>query len=88
MCAARFRSGFPESDSFVRALGLVGSLRVCCLFAEVVVALGFLVGVEVGWRGEPGDAGAEVDGPLFFVDDVVVVGAEECSVVGAGGSAV
>jgi hypothetical protein len=54
----------------------------------VVVAAGFLVGVDVGWGDEPWDAGFDVDLPLFFVDEVVVVGAEEGAVVGAGGSAV
>jgi hypothetical protein len=54
----------------------------------VVVAAGFLVGVDVGWGDEPGDAGFEVDFPVFFVDQVVMVGAEQDAVVGAGGSAV
>jgi hypothetical protein len=54
----------------------------------VVVSLGFLGGVDVGWRDEPGDAGFDVDLPLFFVDEVVVMGAQEGAVVGAGGSAV
>jgi hypothetical protein len=54
----------------------------------LVVAAGCLFGVDVGWGDEPGDAGLHVDGPLFFVDEVVVAGAEECAVVGVGGSAV
>jgi hypothetical protein len=58
------------------------------LCSVVVVASGFLLGVDVGWWGEPGDAGVDVDFPVFFVDEVVVVGAEEDAVVGAGGSAV
>ena len=63
-------------------------LSAVVLSAVVVVASGFLVGVDVRWRDEPGDAGFEVDLPVFFVDEVVVVGAEEDAVVGAGGSAV
>jgi hypothetical protein len=55
---------------------------------SIVVAAWFLVWVDVGWRDEPGDAGFDLDGPVFFVDEVVVMGAEEGSVVGAGGSAV
>ena len=49
---------------------------------------GLLAWVDVGWRDEPGDAVVDVDFPLFFVDEVVVVGAEEGAVVGVGGSAV
>ena len=49
-----------------------------------MVLLGFLLWVDVGWGDVPGDAGAELDGPLFFVDEVVVVCAEECAVVGGG----
>jgi hypothetical protein len=56
--------------------------------SEVVVSLWLLVWVDVGWWFEPGDAGFDLDGPLFFVDEVVVMGAEQGSVVGAGGSAV
>ena len=73
-----------------RAWGVVGRL----LFEgwgwwfEVVVLLGFLFGVDVGWGDEPGRAGAELDGPPFFVDEVVVVLAEECAVSGGGGAAV
>ena len=48
----------------------------------VVVASGFLVGVDVGWGDEPGGAGFHGDGPVFFVDEVVVVAAEEGSVLG------
>jgi hypothetical protein len=55
---------------------------------EVVVLLGFLGGVDVAWGCEPWDAVAGVDGPLFFVDEVVVMGAEEGAVVGAGGAVV
>jgi hypothetical protein len=54
----------------------------------VVVSLGFLVGVDVGWRYEPGHAFGDMDLPLFFVDEVVVMGAQEGAVVGAGCSAV
>jgi hypothetical protein len=50
--------------------------------------LGLLVWVDVGWRDEPGDPGFDLDVPLFFVDQVVVMGAEQCAVVGAGGSVV
>ena len=53
-----------------------------------MVLLGFLGGVDVGWRCVPGDAVVDVDLPLFFVDEVVVVGAEEGAVLGAGCSAV
>jgi hypothetical protein len=53
-----------------------------------VVAAGFLAGVDVGWRDEPGDAVCDGDLPLFFMDEVVMVGAEQDAVVGAGGSAV
>src|SRR6476661_486773 len=51
---------------------------------------GFVGVVGVGRCGvgdEPGDAVFDVDVPLFCVDQVVVVGAEEDAVVGAGGSA-
>jgi hypothetical protein len=61
---------------------------VVVLCSVVVVASGFLGGVDVGWVLEPGDAGGDVVLPLFFVDEVVVVGAEEDAVVGVGGSAV
>ena len=53
-----------------------------------MVLSGLLGGVDVWWWDEPGDAVWHVDGPLFFVDEVVVVGAEEGAVVGAGGSVV
>jgi hypothetical protein len=56
--------------------------------SEVPVSSGLLVWVDVGWGEEPGDAGFDVDGPQFFVDEVVVMGAEQGSVVGAGASAV
>ena len=39
---------------------------------EVGVAEGFLVGVGVWWRDEPGCAGADVDAPVFLVDQVVM----------------
>src|SRR6478735_1823450 len=58
------------------------------LRSEVVVSSGCLVGVEVGWRDEPGNSRAGLDGPLFFVDQVVMVGTQERSVVCAGGTAV
>jgi hypothetical protein len=51
--------------------GSGGVAEVCGV--EVVVASGFLAWVDVRGRDEPGDAGAELDGPLFFVDQVVVV---------------
>ena len=54
----------------------------------VVVSLGFLAGVDVGWRDEPGDAVFDLDLPLLFVDEVVVMAAEEGAVLGAGCSAV
>jgi hypothetical protein len=53
----------------------------------VVVLSGLLAGVDVGWRDEPGDAVFHVDFPLLFVDQVVVVAAEQDAVVGVGGSA-
>jgi hypothetical protein len=65
-----------------------GRCRAASFESEVVVALGLLVGVDVGWWFEPGDAGCDVDGPVFFVDEVVVMGAEQGAVGGAGGSAV
>ena len=40
---------------------------------EVVVASLFLAWVDVRGWDEPGDAGAELDGPMFFVDQVLVV---------------
>ena len=40
---------------------------------QVVVASGFLAWVDVWGRDELGDAGAELDGPVFFVDQVVVM---------------
>jgi hypothetical protein len=43
--------------------------------------LALLAGVDVGWRDEPGDAGFDLDGPLLFVDEVVVMGAKQGSVV-------
>jgi hypothetical protein len=52
-----------------------------------VVAAGFSVGVEFWWGFEPGDFVGDFDGPQFFVDEVVVMGAEEDAVAGAGGSA-
>ena len=54
----------------------------------MVVSLGLLTRVDVGWRDEPGDAGFDLDLPLLFVDKVVVMGAQEGAVVSAGGSAV
>lgn len=53
---------------------------------EVVVLLGFLLRVDVAWGCEPGDAVAGVDGPLFFVDEVVVMGTEQGAVNGVGGA--
>jgi hypothetical protein len=55
---------------------------------EVVVLLGFLGGVDVAWGCEPGDAVEGVDGPLFFVDEVVVMGAEQDAVADVGGAVV
>ena len=54
----------------------------------VVVASWCLVGVDVWWWGEPGHAGGHVDPPLFLVDDVVVVAAEQGAVLGSRGAAV
>src|SRR5919112_2122261 len=54
---------------------------------EVGVLLGFLVWVEVFWGCVPGGVVDGGDGPLFFVDQVVVAGAEEGAVVRAGGAA-
>ena len=51
----------------------------------VVVLSGLLAWVDVGRGDEPGDAVFDVDFPLFFVDQMVVVGAEEDAVVGAVG---
>ena len=45
------------------------------------------MGVEFGWGFEPGDFVGDFDGPVFFVDEVVVVTAEQDAVGGAGGSA-
>ncbi len=53
---------------------------------EVVVLLGCLVGVEVGWGDKSGCVVDGGDGPLFFVDEVVVVAAEQDAVVDGGGS--
>jgi hypothetical protein len=44
-----------------------------------------LVGVEVFWGFEPGGVVGNGDGPLFFVDEVVVAAAEEDAVVDVGG---
>jgi hypothetical protein len=52
-----------------------------------VVAAGFSLGVEFWWWFEPGDFVGDFDGPVFFVDEVVVVAAEQDAVVGVGGSA-
>jgi hypothetical protein len=57
------------------------------LCSVVVVSAGCLFGVDVGWGDEPGDAGSHVDRPLFFVDEVVVVGAEQGGVVCSCGAA-
>jgi len=53
-----------------------------------VVLLGFLGGVDVARWCVPGDAVFAGDGPLFFVDEMVVVAAEECAVACAGGAVV
>src|SRR6476620_369707 len=74
---------YPHASRECRGGSRVGDSR-----SEVVVSSGGLLGVEVGWRDEPGDAVAGLDGPLFFVDQVVMVGTKECSVVCAGGAAV
>ncbi len=58
------------------------------LLVEVVVLSGLLGGVDVWWGDEPGGAVGHVDGPLFLVDEVVVVAAEEGAVFCAGGSVV
>jgi hypothetical protein len=45
------------------------------------------VGVEF-WRGfEPRDLVGDFDGPVFFVNEVVVMAAEQDAVPGSGGSA-
>jgi hypothetical protein len=54
----------------------------------VVVASGCLFGVDVWWWGEPGHACCDVDTPVFFVDEVVVVAAEQGAVFGPCGAAV
>src|SRR6478735_9316803 len=61
--------------------------RALLVGPEVSVPAGCPGGVEVGWWDEPGDAGPHLDGPVFFVDHVVVMGAEQGSVVGSGGAA-
>ena len=71
----------PGRQGFCHAAA-TGSLQ-----AEVSVPSGCPGGVEVGWRDEPGDAGAHLDAPVFLVDHVVVMGAEQGSVAGSGGSA-
>ena len=79
--------GFPAFGllpCFIRPACLMG----LGLLVEVVVLSGLLGGVDVWWWDEPGGAVGHVDGPLFFVDEVVVVAAEEGAVVGAGGSLV
>ena len=53
----------------------------------MVVSLGVLAGVDVGWRDEPGHAFGDLDLPLFLVDEVVVMGTQQGAVVGAGCSA-
>ena len=69
-------------------------VTVCGLFAgrwwrfEVVVLLGFLGGVDVARGYVPGDAVSGVDGPLFFVHEVMVVAAQECAVAGISGAVV
>ena len=50
-----------------------------------MVLLGFLGGVDVRRRDIPGDAVFDTDFPLFFVDEVVMVAAQEGTVVGGGG---
>ena len=61
---------------------------LCSLGCVVVVAAWCLVGVDVGWGDEPGDACFHIDAPLFLVDEVVVVAAEQGPVVCSGGAAV
>lgn len=56
--------------------------------SEVQVASGCLAGIDVGWGFEPCHAGVHGDGPAFFVDDVVMVAAQQGAVVGSGGAAV
>ena len=55
---------------------------------EVVVLPGALVGVDVGRWDEAWGAVLDGDGPLFFVDQVVVETAEQDAVVGGGFAAV
>jgi hypothetical protein len=45
-----------------------------------VVAAGALLRVYVGRRDEPGNPGADLDDPLFFVDQMVVMRAEQGAV--------
>src|SRR6478672_5052429 len=97
--ANRYQSAALESKGSTAALlfwlGMGSQVRCECRRrsrvgdsrSEVVVSAGCLVWVEVGWRDEPGNARAGLDGPLFFVDQVVMVGTQECSVVCAGGAA-
>jgi hypothetical protein len=55
--------------------------------SEVVVSSRDLAWVDVGWRDEPGYSGFDLDLPLLFVDQMVVMAAQERAVVCAGGSA-
>ncbi|MDP9693646.1 UNVERIFIED_ORG: hypothetical protein J2X79_001194 [Arthrobacter globiformis] len=54
---------------------------------EVVVAAGCSAGVEFWWGFEPGHLVGDFDVPVFFVDEVVVVAAEQDAVAGSSGSA-
>jgi hypothetical protein len=47
---------------------------------EVVVAAGFSVGAEFWWGFEPRHPAGDFDGPLFLVDEVVVMAAEQDAV--------
>lgn len=49
-------------------------------YLEVVVSPGFTVRVGVGWRDEPGHAGLDLDVPVFLVDQVVMMTAEQRAV--------
>lgn len=53
-----------------------------------MVLLRFSMWVNVLWGCVPGDGVMDADGPLFFVDEVMMVCAQECAVTRGGGPAV
>lgn len=55
---------------------------------EVPVLLGFSLGVDMRRGCVPGGPVPGGDSPLFFVDEVMVVGAKECAIVQIRRSAV